>query len=120
MWRDDLTEPVPLLTWTECWLREHAPICEQARVVHGDYRIGNFMFEEPSGDFSAVLDWELAHLGDFHADLGWVVQRLFGGWDDAGKFLVCGLMSREESPRALREASRAARSIPRRSATTRC
>jgi aminoglycoside phosphotransferase (APT) family kinase protein len=96
VWRDDVTEPVPLVTWTERWLREHAPLCAQPVVVHGDYRIGNFMFVEPSGDFSAVLDWELAHLGDFHADLGWVVQKLFGGWDDAGRFLVCGLMSREE------------------------
>ena len=31
VWRDDCTEPVPLLTWTECWLREHAPICDAAR-----------------------------------------------------------------------------------------
>jgi aminoglycoside phosphotransferase (APT) family kinase protein len=43
-----------------------------------------------------VLDWELAHLGDFHADLGWATQRLFGGWDESGAFLVGGLLSREE------------------------
>jgi aminoglycoside phosphotransferase (APT) family kinase protein len=96
VWRDDCTEPVPLVTWTEGWLREHAPVCDQPVVVHADYRIGNFMFQEPGGEFSAVLDWELAHLGDFHADLGWVLQRLFGGWDENGGFLVCGLMSREE------------------------
>lgn len=96
VWRDDVTVPVPLVTWTERWLREHAPVCEQPVVVHGDYRIGNFMFREPSGEWSAVLDWELAHLGDFHDDLGWVTQKLFGGWDEAGGFLVCGLMSRAE------------------------
>ena len=95
VWRDDRTEPVPLITWTECWLREHAPICDEPVVVHGDYRMGNFMFEEPGGEISAVLDWELAHLGDFHADLGWATQRLFGGWDERGGFLVGGLLSRE-------------------------
>jgi aminoglycoside phosphotransferase (APT) family kinase protein len=96
VWRDDAVEPVPMVRWTECWLREHAPICDEPVVVHGDYRMGNFMFREPSGEFSAVLDWELAHLGDFHEDLGWITQKLFGGWDGSGRFLVCGLMSRGE------------------------
>lgn len=96
VWRDDSTERVPLITWTECWLREHAPVCDSPVVVHGDYRMGNFLFEEPSGELSAVLDWELAHLGDFHLDLGWATQRLFGAWDESGQFLVCGLLPREE------------------------
>jgi aminoglycoside phosphotransferase (APT) family kinase protein len=95
VWRDDRTEPVPLLTWTECWLRERAPSCDRPVVVHADYRMGNFMFEEPGGEISAVLDWELAHLGDFHADLAWAMQRLFGGWDESGRFLVSGLLPRE-------------------------
>jgi aminoglycoside phosphotransferase (APT) family kinase protein len=96
VWRDDATDAVPLLTWTECWLREHAPVCHEPVVVHGDYRMGNFMFEEPGGEMSAVLDWELAHLGDFHADLGWATQRLWGGSDARGGFLVSGLLQREE------------------------
>jgi aminoglycoside phosphotransferase (APT) family kinase protein len=43
-----------------------------------------------------VLDWELAHLGDFHLDLAWATQRLFGALDERGEFLVAGLMPRAE------------------------
>jgi aminoglycoside phosphotransferase (APT) family kinase protein len=91
-----LVEPVPLITLTERWLRENAPICDKPVIVHGDLRMGNFMFEEPSGRFTAILDWELGHIGDFHEDIAWVIQKLFGVWRDDGVFLVCGLMPRDE------------------------
>ena len=96
VWQQDLVEADPLVTVVERWLREHAPLCAQPVVVHGDYRIGNFMFVEPSGDFSAVLDWELAHIGDFHEDLAWCVQRLFGTPRADGELLICGLLPRNE------------------------
>ncbi len=96
VWQQDLVEADPLVTVVGRWLREHAPVCERPVVVHGDYRIGNFMFVEPSGEFSAVLDWELAHLGDFHEDLAWSVQRLFGTPRADGELLISGLMPREE------------------------
>jgi aminoglycoside phosphotransferase (APT) family kinase protein len=89
-------EPVPGITLTERWLRENAPVCDKPVVVHGDLRIGNFMFEEPNGKFTAVLDWEMAHIGDFHEDISWVIQRLYGTWREDGVFLVCGLLPREE------------------------
>src|SRR3546814_9490874 len=41
-------------------------------LVHGDYRMGNIMVdmaEGQAGGLAAVLDWELAHLGDGHEDL---------------------------------------------------
>lgn len=96
VWEDDLVEPDPLVTLTERWLREHAPVCAEPVLVHGDYRLGNFMFTEPDGNFSAVLDWELAHVGDFHEDLGWCVQRLFSTPVDGGESLVCGLLTRDD------------------------
>jgi aminoglycoside phosphotransferase (APT) family kinase protein len=91
-----LVEPVPLITLAERWLRENAPVCDKPVIVHGDLRMGNFMFEEPSGRFTAILDWELGHIGDFHEDIAWVIQKLFGVWRDDGVFLVCGLMPRDE------------------------
>lgn len=94
--RDDLIEPVPMLSYTESWLRERAPVCARACVVHGDYRIGNFMFEEPSGRFTAVLDWELVHFGDFHEDLAWLTQKLLMTPGADGRPLVSGLLPREE------------------------
>jgi aminoglycoside phosphotransferase (APT) family kinase protein len=96
VWQQDVVEADPLVSMVERWLRENAPVCAQPVVVHGDYRIGNFMFVEPSGDFSAVLDWELAHLGDFHEDLAWCVQRLFGTPRADGELLISGLMPRAE------------------------
>lgn len=94
--RDDLVEPMPMLTYVESWLRERAPVCERACVVHGDYRIGNFMFEEPSGRFTAVLDWELTHFGDFHEDISWLTQKLLMTPGADGRPLVSGLLPRDE------------------------
>jgi len=96
VWQQDLVEAEPLVTMVERWLRENAPVCARPVVVHGDYRIGNFMFVEPSGAFSAVLDWELAHIGDFHEDLAWCVQRLFGTPREDGELLISGLLPRQE------------------------
>lgn len=95
VWWDCLVEPVPMVTLAERWLRENAPVCEAPALVHGDLRMGNFMFEESTGAFTAVLDWELAHIGDFHEDIAWTMQKLFGAWRDDGVFLVSGLLDRE-------------------------
>jgi aminoglycoside phosphotransferase (APT) family kinase protein len=56
------------------WLRAHAPADAHAAVlVHGDFRNGNLMVGEEG--LRAVLDWELAHLGDPMEDLGWICVR---------------------------------------------
>ena len=53
------------------WLKTHAPAGDVALVpVHGDFRNGNLMVGEDG--LRAVLDWELAHLGDPMEDLGWL------------------------------------------------
>lgn len=57
----------PVLALGLAWLRAHLPGPTEARLVHGDLRIGNLMTDE--GHLSGVLDWELAHLGDPHEDL---------------------------------------------------
>jgi aminoglycoside phosphotransferase (APT) family kinase protein len=105
VWWDGVVQPVALLTYAERWLRENAPVCEHPVMTHSDLRLGNFMFEEPSGKFTAVLDWELAHIGDFHEDIAWAIQRLFGTWTEDGDFLVCGLIARGDFFRAYEEAS---------------
>jgi aminoglycoside phosphotransferase (APT) family kinase protein len=102
---NSIVEPVPMLTLAERWLRENAPVCDKPVIIHGDLRIGNFMFEEPSGKFTAVLDWELGHIGDFHEDIAWVIQKLFGVYREDGVFLVCGLLPREDFLAAYQERS---------------
>jgi len=49
------------------WCEDHLPAPAELVLVHGDYRMGNVMVD-PQG-LAAVLDWELAHLGDAHEDL---------------------------------------------------
>jgi len=70
------------------WLEDHAPSrSEHARLVHGDFRNGNFIVG-PEG-VRSVLDWELAHLGDPVEDLGWLCVKSwrFGNVDQrAGGF----------------------------------
>ncbi len=105
VWAMDQVEPLPMITLTENWLRENAPVTEAPCLVHCDYRLGNFMFEEPSGKITTILDWELAHFGDFHEDLAWVLQKLFGSWNEQGEFLVCGLMKRDDFIRNYQELS---------------
>jgi aminoglycoside phosphotransferase (APT) family kinase protein len=85
-------QPYPLLRLTGRWLEQHAPEVAKPALVHGDFRIGNVMFDE-SG-LTAVLDWELAHVGDPIEDLGWLCVRTwrFG----KGDLAAGGLCSREE------------------------
>lgn len=61
---------LPMIDYTARWLLEHLPDEREPRLVHNDFRNGNFMVS-PEG-IVAVLDWELAHLGDPVRDLGWI------------------------------------------------
>ncbi len=48
--------------------------------MHGDYRTGNFLYDA-GGDIRAILDWEMAHLGDPLEDIGWAVDPLWSHGD---------------------------------------
>jgi aminoglycoside phosphotransferase (APT) family kinase protein len=96
VWADDVVDAAPIVALADRWLRENLPRCERPVIVHGDYRTGNFLFDEETARITAILDWELCHLGDFHEDLAWVVQGIFGHPDDAGVHLAAGLMPRSE------------------------
>jgi aminoglycoside phosphotransferase (APT) family kinase protein len=72
--RRDQLEPYPELALAAQWLREHAPRSPRTVLVHADFKVGNVLTED--GNIVALLDWELAHLGDPHEDLGWVTQPL--------------------------------------------
>jgi len=85
-------DPHPALELAFRWLAQHPPAPAALTVVHGDYRVGNVIFG-PEG-LRAVLDWELAHVGDPMEDVGWLCVRSWRfGADDrpAG-----GLCRREE------------------------
>jgi aminoglycoside phosphotransferase (APT) family kinase protein len=55
------------------WLAESRPPQTAQSVVHGDFRNGNLIIGAEG--IRAVLDWELAHLGDPLEDLGWLCVK---------------------------------------------
>ncbi|MEM8562354.1 MAG: phosphotransferase family protein [Pseudomonadota bacterium] len=62
--------PVPMIDYSWRWLQDHLPQHSRTTLVHGDFRNGNLMIT-PQG-INAVLDWELAQIGDPVRDLGWL------------------------------------------------
>ncbi len=77
-------DPHPVFDLAFRWLGERRPQARRPCVVHGDFRMGNVLVD--SGGLTAVLDWELAYLGDPAFDLGWLVARAwrFGGTGEVG------------------------------------
>jgi aminoglycoside phosphotransferase (APT) family kinase protein len=59
----------PILALAIKWCEDHLPAPAPAVLVHGDFRMGNIMVGVEGVE--AVLDWELAHIGDAHEDLAW-------------------------------------------------
>lgn len=57
----------PVIALAIKWCEDHLPASAEPVLVHGDYRMGNVMVD--ADGLAAVLDWELAHLGDAHEDL---------------------------------------------------
>jgi len=78
-----LGEPHPALELGLRWLGRQMPSCERLVVVHGDYRLGNIVVD-PHDGLHAVLDWELAHLGDPGEDVGWACMRFWRSIDRPG------------------------------------
>lgn len=106
IWEEDGREEIPLLTLARSWLRENMPPVDRLSVVHGDWRPGNFLYTEHDNRISAWLDWELAFLGDRHADLGYVLLDCFAHHSEDGKkFLLCGFMTADEMFEAYEKAS---------------
>lgn len=106
VWEEDANESIPLLEVAEAWMRDNLPTCGGHCLVHGDFRNGNFLFDEKSGAITAWLDWELGHIGDRHEDLAWVIARCFGHFAEDGKtFLSSGLFTETEFLEAYERAS---------------
>lgn len=83
---DSLGEPHPAFELALRWLGRRIPRSPPVALVHGDFRNGNFIVGEEG--IRAVLDWELAHLGDPWEDLAWLCVRSwrFGGPGEVGGF----------------------------------
>lgn len=89
---EDEREPQPIARAAIRWLKRNPPPpAQKIVVVHGDYRHGNFLFDA-QGEIRAILDWEMAHLGDPLEDLAWALNPIFGDETRPAK-----LVSREDA-----------------------
>jgi aminoglycoside phosphotransferase (APT) family kinase protein len=86
----------PVLELAFQHLKKHAPEPAPLTLLHGDFRNGNLMIDPQIG-VAAVLDWELAHIGDPAEDLGWICvnswrfgrpDRPVGGFGDYADLLA--------------------------------
>ena len=93
-------EPHPVLDLAERWLLERAPEPVRRTLVHGDYRVGNAIFDEHG--VRAILDWELVHVGDPIEDLGWLCTR---AWRFGSPLPAGGVGTRDELVAAYEAAS---------------
>ncbi len=89
----------PAVAWALAWLRANCPVAPRVSIIHGDYRIGNFL--EQNSRITAILDWELTHLGDPHEDIGFVCLRAWSGRSP----YMCQLIRREDLYRRYEEQS---------------
>ena len=68
-----LDTPQPMIDYTAQWLLANLPANYSPSLVHNDYRNGNVMVNQDG--IVAVLDWEVAHIGDPMRDLGWMLTH---------------------------------------------
>ncbi|HEY3828105.1 MAG TPA: phosphotransferase family protein [Solirubrobacteraceae bacterium] len=81
LWEINKTREIPAVQRVTEWLQAHIPESGPATIVHGDYRLGNTMYTpDAPTHLAAVLDWEMATIGDPLADLGYLCMM----WSEPG------------------------------------
>lgn len=83
-------DPHPVFELALRWMWANLPQVDEQTFVHGDLRLGNFMYGEDG--LRGIIDWELAHWGDPMEDIGWLTVR---SWRFGGKLPVAGICERE-------------------------
>lgn len=98
----DEDHPQPIVRAAIRRLRRRPPgLPAKIAVVHGDLRSGNFL-HDGAGRITAVLDWEMAHLGDPLEDLAWSMDPL---WSRPGDPRISGMAPMAQALRIWERAS---------------
>lgn len=92
VFEEDNYEAHPTVALTSTWLWDNRPVVDKVSLVHGDYRNGNFLFLEETGEMTAILDWEAGHLGDRHMDLAYAMLPGYGTVGEDGTYYCAGLI----------------------------
>lgn len=56
------------------WLEANRPASFTPGILHGDYHLANVMYRHDAPELAAIIDWELATIGDPLIDLGWMLS----------------------------------------------
>ena len=73
LWEHNRTRDVPGMAAVTAWLGRRVPDSPPSTLVHGDFRLGNALYApEPPARVRAILDWEMATVGDPLADVGYL------------------------------------------------
>ncbi|MFM2073689.1 MAG: hypothetical protein RLZZ623_3953 [Actinomycetota bacterium] len=86
-----LQQPHPAFELAFRWLEQNRPVSSARSIVHGDFRLGNVIVG--SDGLRAVIDWELAHIGDPMEDLGWMCVK---AWRFGSRHPVAGVGEYDE------------------------
>jgi aminoglycoside phosphotransferase (APT) family kinase protein len=101
LWEINQTRAIPAVERVGSWLAENMPTSGPATIVHGDFRLGNTIFTaQAPARLQAVLDWEMATIGDPLADLGYLCMMWTESDDPKGgmREALGGVTRREGFP----------------------
>jgi aminoglycoside phosphotransferase (APT) family kinase protein len=121
LWEHNRTRELPAVEQVGAWLADNLPESPPATVVHGDYRLGNAMYaHQPPARLLAILDWEMATIGDPLADLGYLMMlwaeaedRPVGRFDIQSVTRLAGFPTRAQMIARYEERSRRSMGSPR-------
>jgi len=96
LWIANQVRDIPAMGRARDWLHEHQPAQGTSTITHGDFRLGNVMYEPTSsGDIAAVLDWELCSIGDPLVDVGYLLSTFTEPGDPDSPLLLLGDVLRQ-------------------------
>jgi aminoglycoside phosphotransferase (APT) family kinase protein/putative sterol carrier protein len=72
--RDDPQEAHPTIEASMTWLKENRYAPDRVALCWGDARMGNTLYSKPERDVLAIMDWEMAYIGDPESDLAWFIM----------------------------------------------
>ena len=76
-WNLSKQRDIPEMNSIIDWLNKHLPEKCDSSIVHGDFRLGNLIFNKDRKTINSVLDWELSTIGDPLADFGYMLYPYY-------------------------------------------
>jgi aminoglycoside phosphotransferase (APT) family kinase protein len=97
LWEHNRTREVPAVERVAAWLGENLPASPPSTIVHGDFRLGNTVFAaQAPARLLALLDWEMATIGDPLADVGYLCMTWVQADDPPGGMFELSRVTRAE------------------------